>query len=87
LRPLYRTLVAALGAYRIFISLEAWIASLPLATFLVIGRFYHAGRHKLLTYRWLAWAMKCAELARAFYEDIRNASLGWLHSVKDTFIP
>ena len=28
-----------------------------LATFLIVERIYHAGRDKLLTYRWFAWFM------------------------------
>jgi hypothetical protein len=28
-----------------------------LATFLLVERIYHAGKHKLLTYGWFAWSM------------------------------
>lgn len=47
----------------------------------------HAGRHKLFTYRRLPWAMEYAELARPFYEHIKDASLGWLRFVKEQVRP
>lgn len=53
-----------------------------LATFLIVERIYHAGRHKLLTYRWLAWIMHYAVIARRFYERIRDAARLWLQGMK-----
>jgi hypothetical protein len=57
-----------------------------LATFLIVERIYHAGREKLLTYRWLAWIMAHVALARSFYEDAKLAAIRWLSSVKARFL-
>lgn len=35
-----------------------------LATFLVVERIYHAGKHKLLTYGWFAWCMRQLSVVR-----------------------
>jgi hypothetical protein len=42
-----------------------------LASFLLVERIYHAGRDKLLTYRWLAWLM-------GLIVSIRERLLAWV---------
>jgi hypothetical protein len=42
-----------------------------LASFLIVERIYHAGRDKLLTYRWLAWIM-------TLLDSLRTPMLAWL---------
>lgn len=42
-----------------------------LASFLIVERIYHAGREKLLTYRWLAWIM-------TLLDSLRTRMLAWL---------
>ncbi|KRD96358.1 hypothetical protein ASE63_11050 [Bosea sp. Root381] len=44
-----------------------------LVSFLLVERIYHAGRHKLLTYRWLAWAM-------GLLDRLRRKLLDWVRS-------
>ncbi len=44
-----------------------------LASFLIVERIYHAGREKLLTYRWFAWAM-------GLVTRLRDEVLGWVRS-------
>lgn len=44
-----------------------------LASFLLVERIYHAGRDKLLTYRWLAWLM-------GLIVAIRQRLLGWVRA-------
>jgi hypothetical protein len=42
-----------------------------LASFLIVERIYHAGRDKLLTYRWLNWIM-------TLLDSLRTRMLAWL---------
>ncbi|RDJ25108.1 hypothetical protein DWF00_18080 [Bosea caraganae] len=42
-----------------------------LASFLIVERIYHAGREKLLTYRWLNWIM-------TLLDGLRSQMLAWL---------
>lgn len=42
-----------------------------LASFLIVERIYHAGRDKLLTYRWFAWIM-------TLLDSLRTRMLAWL---------
>lgn len=44
-----------------------------LASFLIVERIYHAGREKLLTYRWLAWGM-------GIVVSLRERLLAWLRA-------
>lgn len=44
-----------------------------LASFLIVERIYHAGREKLLTYRWLAWVMRIVVA-------LRERLLAWLRA-------
>ncbi|TCR64133.1 hypothetical protein [Bosea sp. BK604] len=44
-----------------------------LASFLIVERIYHAGRDKLLTYRWLAWTM-------GNVVALRETLLAWLRA-------
>jgi hypothetical protein len=44
-----------------------------LASFLLVERIYHAGRDKLLTYRWLAWLM-------GMIVSIRERLLAWVRA-------
>ncbi|CAN5206284.1 hypothetical protein BH10PSE8_BH10PSE8_06130 [soil metagenome] len=44
-----------------------------LVSFLLVERIYHAGRDKLLTYRWLAWIM-------ALLDRLRGRALEWIRS-------
>ncbi len=57
-----------------------------LATFLIVERIYHAGREKLLTYRWLAWVMRYVALARSLYDGIKLSAVGWLRAVRARFL-
>jgi hypothetical protein len=47
------------------------LAAAYLASFLIIERIYHAGRDKLLSYRWLAWLMSLVVM-------LRTRALGWI---------
>jgi hypothetical protein len=42
-----------------------------LASFLIVERIYHAGREKLLSYRWLNWIM-------TLLDSLRTRMLAWL---------
>jgi len=44
-----------------------------LASFLIIERIYHAGRDKLLSYRWLAWLM-------TLIVALRTRALTWIRA-------
>jgi hypothetical protein len=44
-----------------------------LASFLVVERIYHAGREKLMSYGWFAWAM-------GWLIRLRAKALGWIRS-------
>lgn len=44
-----------------------------LASFLLVERIYHAGRDKLLTYRWLAWVM-------GLITTIRGRAVAWVRA-------
>ncbi len=44
-----------------------------LISFLLVERIYHAGRDKLLTYGWLAWAM-------GWLDRLRRRALDWVRS-------
>jgi hypothetical protein len=44
-----------------------------LASFLVVERIYHAGREKLMSYGWFAWAM-------GWLIRLRARALGWIRS-------
>lgn len=44
-----------------------------LASFLIVERIYHAGRDKLLSYRWLAWLMN-------LIVALRTRALGWIRA-------
>jgi hypothetical protein len=46
-----------------------------LVSFLVVERIYHAGREKLLTYWWFAWAMKQIVLVRNIMVAFRDMTL------------
>ena len=53
----------------------ATLAIAYLATFLIVERIYHAGRGKLLTYRWFAWAMRYVRMAKFYYDAIKTKAL------------
>lgn len=66
-----------------------------LASFLLVERIYHAGRDKLLTYRWLAWVMGLivairqrlldwvrASAAYAFALRVRDETRRWWRSLR-----
>lgn len=44
-----------------------------LASFLVVERIYHAGREKLLSYRWFAWGM-------GWIVRLRDRALTWIRA-------
>lgn len=44
-----------------------------LASFFVVERIYHAGRERLLSYRWFAWGM-------GWIMRLRDRTLGWIRA-------
>jgi len=50
----------------------ALLAISYLATFLLIERIYHAGRHKLLTYGWFSWSMRQLSVIREKISEARS---------------
>lgn len=59
-----------------------------LANFLIVERIYHAGRGKLLTYRWLAWIMRYVGVAKYYFDSLKasavasaTALIRWLRSI------
>lgn len=46
-----------------------------LVTFLLVERIYHAGREKLLSYGWFAWAMGYVSQVRERLVEFRNEAL------------
>lgn len=54
------------------------LAMAYLLTFLLVERIYHAGKDKLLTYGWLAWAMKHVSTIRDMVVAKKNAAVAEL---------
>ncbi|NTF17106.1 hypothetical protein G6L37_01510 [Agrobacterium rubi] len=52
-----------------------------LATFLLVERIYHAGRHKLLTYAWFAWAIMRLSALKQKMASARTRVLGFVSSL------
>ena len=46
-----------------------------LANFLIVERIYHAGRDKLLTYRWLAWIMRYVGIAKSYFDLVKAGAV------------
>lgn len=46
-----------------------------LANFLIVERIYHAGRDKLLTYRWLAWIMRYVRAAKYYFDSLKAGAV------------
>lgn len=53
-----------------------------LASFLLVERIYHAGRDKLLTYRWLAWVMGLIVAIRQRLLDWVRASAAYAFALR-----
>ncbi|MCV9964598.1 hypothetical protein OIU34_22160 [Pararhizobium sp. BT-229] len=52
-----------------------------LVTFLLVERIYHAGREKLLSYGWFAWAMGYVSQIRERLVEFRNDALSTIRGM------
>jgi hypothetical protein len=65
------------------IAIGATILTLSyLATFLIVERIYHAGRHKLLTYKWFTWAMTYVWKAHSYYGAVKVTALATAKTIQ-----
>lgn len=55
------------------------IALAYLMSFLLVERLFHAGREKLLTYRWLRWIMDRVETVRNWIAEMKQSVLATVH--------
>ncbi|SCB10646.1 hypothetical protein GA0061103_1544 [Rhizobium multihospitium] len=56
------------------------IALAYLMSFLLVERLFHAGREKLLTYRWLRWIMDRVETVRNWIAEMKQSVLATVHA-------
>jgi hypothetical protein len=50
-----------------------------LMSFVLVERIFHAGREKLLTYRWMSWIMERVDVVRAWVADLKSSTVAGFH--------